>query len=194
MGQTLPEHVSLRSLIDLKLHGARFQISTLEQIGPHVEFREAAIESCVDAAIDQMLQALNVTLQQFNTLLPDPLPANRVSRRNLRDIFYAVESESHVLREIEAAARPHDGWLWWLEEKRTAGEVTSLVDPSADGEQHVWRDPLNPAARFEDGSPIDYLNRSLRRMSALIEQLLDQMADDIARYRDAQRQQARRLI
>jgi hypothetical protein len=194
MGKTSPEPISSGTQVDLKLDGARFQIQMLEQLPGKVNGNTAGVESCAVAAIDQTLQALAAALQQRNEMRTDPLPASRMSRRNLRDEFHAVQSDSTVIRDIDAEARPNEGWLWWLEQKHAAAAFAHLIASGEDGVSRLLRDPLNPAAGFEEGTVSAYLRESVKRVEGLIQRVTRQMSDDAAQYREARRKQSRRLI
>jgi hypothetical protein len=194
MGKTSPEPISSGTQVDLKLDGARFQIQMLEQLTGEVSGSTAGVESCAVAAIDQTIQALSAALQQLNEMLTDPLPASRMSRRNLRDEFHAVQSDSSVIRDIEAEAHHDDGWLWWLEQKHAAAAFARLIASGDDGELRLLRDPINPDAGFEEGTVSAYLRESVERVEDLIQRVTRQMSDDAARYREARRKQSRRLI
>ena len=191
MSQTLPEHVINRSVIDLKLAGARYQIGALRGSTASANASTGA-ESSAAAAIDQMIQAVIATLQGLNMQLPEPLPASRVSLRNLRDEFRSVQAESAALRAIEQVHRA-GGWLHQLEQQRLGSTFAPLLSHTG-GSYQIYCDPLEPGAGTESQSAVDYLEQMLNRVQGLVRQTADQMPEDVVRFREAQRKQARRLI
>jgi hypothetical protein len=194
-GRTLAQHVPNRADVDDRMAGARFQIETLKGL---LEAGDAAsrpqMESCANAAVDQLLQAITSALNGLNSMLPDPLPAQRVSRRNLRDQFYAVGSESAVLQDLDSAAHVGDGWLWFLEQKHDGAPFGHLLVKAEDGSLVMVKDPLNASGGNESGSPVDYLNTALDQIVEILSQIAEKANDDVMHYREAQRRQARRLI
>ncbi|MGA7669034.1 MAG: hypothetical protein WBW04_01330 [Nitrolancea sp.] len=176
--------------------GARFQIETLKGLlgAGNVSLPQA--ESCANAAVDQLLQAITAALNGLNSMLPDPLPAQRVSRRNLRDQFYSVGSESGVLQDLDTAAHAGDGWLWFLEQKHDAAPFGHLLvkADSSGGSLAMVKDPVNPSGGNESGSPVDYLNSALDQVVEVLSRIAEKANDDVMHYREAQRRQARRLI
>lgn len=195
--RTLSQHVPNRDAVDDRVAGARFQIETLSGLLGTKDFSLVKAESCASAAVDQLLQAVTAALDGFNAMLPDPVPSQRVSRKNLRDQFHAVGAESAVLQTLDAAAHPGDGWLWYLEQKRDSAALGHLLvnTGSADSPSYAMvKDPLNPGAGNEDGSPDSYLNHALDQVLQILERVAEQASDDVIAYRDALRQQARRLI
>ncbi len=196
-GRTLAQHVPNRSDVDDRMAGARFQIETLKGLLEASDTSRPQAESCANAAVDQLLQSITAALNGLNSMLPDPLPAQRVSRRNLRDQFYAVGSESAVLQDLDAAAHAGDGWLWFLEQKHDGAPFGHLLvksDPEDDGTMSMVKDPVNATGGNEAGSPVDYLNNALDQVVEILSQIGEKANDDVMHYREAQRRQARRLI
>jgi hypothetical protein len=191
MSQTLPEQVPNRSFVAEKLDGAAFQIDALrQQAGPGGT--PAAAESCACAAMDQLLQSISGVLHGFNQLLPEPLPASRVSLRNLRDEFQSVQSESKALRAIEQVDRSGE-WLDDLQQKHVASSFTVVL--RRDGDRFkLFKNPLDPRAGTESQDAADYLTAALQHTRELIGQVASDISDDVMRYREAHRQQTRRLI
>lgn len=194
MSQSVTGKIPNQAEVDRKLAQSRYQISTLRQTAEPASRSAVAAESCASAAIDQMLEALSATLHGINLLMPDPLPALRVSRRNLRDRFYAVQCESRALHEVEAAARPGAGWLWWLEEKAAGSTFAPLLREAEGDSPALWKDPLQPELGVESTSPVEYLDQSLAGIEQLIRSVVGLAEDDMARYRDALSRQTRRLM
>jgi hypothetical protein len=195
--RTLAQHVPNREAVEDRLSGARFQIETMNQQLAKEGSSQPQLESCLNAAIDQLIQAINATLAGFNSMLPDPLPAQRISRRNLRDQFYAVGAESNVLQIVDNAARSGDGWLWYLEQKHDGAAYSHLLlkqDAGGSSTYAVVRDPLNSKAGTEQGSPESYLNAAYDQVLQLLDEIARNVDDDVMIYREAQRRQARRLI
>ncbi len=195
--RTLGQHVPNREAADDRVTGARFQIealkTTLKTQGsplPHAE-------SCVSAAIDQMLQAITATLDGFNSMLPDPVPSQRISRKNLRDQFHAAGAESAVLQSLDNAAHPGDGWLWYLEQKRDGAALGRLLTNTGSNDSPAYavvKDPLNSSAGNEDGDPVTYLNHALDQVLQILGTVAEKAGDDVVTYREALRKQASRLI
>lgn len=200
MSLTLSDQIPSRSQVERKLAAASYQIELLQRIQDESSADSGslvAVESCTSAAINQLLQALTATLDGFNRQLPDPLPAMRVSRRNLRDEFHAVEIQSEVLREIESAARIGNGWLWWLEQKHAGGPFGPLIERATGSEGATFvllRDPLNLEAGTEPDSPVVYLQTALAKMIELLDRIGTLVTGDISAYRAGVRGQSRRMI
>jgi len=195
-GRTVTQHVPNRAEVDDRIAGARFQIETLKRLLESENAVRPEAESCANAAVDQLLQSITAALNGFNSMLPDPLPAQRVSRRNLRDQFYSVGSESAVLQDLDGAAHAGDGWLWYLEQKHDGAPFGHLLvkSDSSDGPVAMVKDPLNASGGNESGSPVDYLNSAVDKVVEILTQIGDKANDDVMHYREAQRRQARRLI
>lgn len=178
----------------LRLDGARRQAeqaSIALESGDH-----AGLESALCAAIDQALKAVTAALYGFNSLLPNPLPASRVTRRNLRDRFVAVQARSAVLELLDRESRPHEGWLWWLDRKEASSAFASLIRSPADAKMPpaLWRDPLDPAHGVEMLRPDRYVQQAVEQVERLVEEIGRLAGPDIAAYREAARRQPGRLI
>ncbi len=194
---TLSQHVPNRDAVDDRLAGARFQIETLKGLLGSSSLSVPHAESCVNAAIDQLLLAITATLDGFNSMLPDPLPSQHVNRKNIRERFYAVGAESIALQSLDGAAHTGDGWLWNLEQKHDGAAFGHLLVKTKSSESTSFalaKDPLNPESGNEDGSPVDYLNYALDQVVQIIGEVADKASDDAMNYREAERRQARRLI
>ena len=191
MSQTLPQQVPNRSFVMEKLDGAEFQIETLRgKAGKGAP--EAAAESCACAAMDQLLQAISGMLHGFNQLLPEPLPASRVSLRNLRDEFQSVQAESKALRAIEHVDRNGE-WLDDLQQKHIASSFTVVLSQDGNGFK-LFKNPLNPSQGTEEQDAATYLTHALGQTRDLIGQVAGEIDGDVMTYREAHRQQTRRLI
>ena len=181
--------------VDRKLAGVQSQIDALRRAGGNLNQPGVDQESCACAAVNQLLQAVASGLHGLNSLMPDPLPPSRVSRRNLRDRFQSVLADSEAIREVEAAARPGEGWLWWLEQKDLGAAFDSLLDREASGGvRGIWKDPLNHTSGLESAAPDVYLTETLGRVEALIHRIAALAHGDAARYVEAESQQRRRLM
>ncbi|HUY99175.1 MAG TPA: hypothetical protein VMU89_02400 [Thermomicrobiaceae bacterium] len=181
--------------VDRKLAGVQSQIDALRRAGGNANQAAVDQESCACAAVDQLLQASTAGLHGLNALMPDPLPHSRVSRRNLRDRFQSVQSDSEAIREVEAAARPREGWLWWLEQKDLGAAFERLLDiDDSGGVRGIWKDPLDHGAGFETAPPDVYLSEALGRVRALVHRIAALAHGDAARYNEAEAQQRRRLM
>lgn len=187
MDASMSDRGPAETQVALKLAGARAQIALLR------EHRADPViaESCAGAAISQMLQAILAALAEMNRQLPDPLPLSRLTRRNLRDHFYAVEVESRVVREIEVAAQAGRGWLWWLEQKQLGGSIRPLL---TEGQGAIWRKPLDHHAGVEPGDPVTYLSGEVARVEQLIGRVRELAVTDLERFRVAAKRPARRLL
>jgi len=195
--QTTAQHVPNRETADARVAGARFQLESLQQVLKTDDQSLAKAESCVSGAIDQLLQAISASLGGFNSMLPDPVPAQRVNRKNLRDQFYAVNAESHVLQRVDHAARAGEGWLWSLEQKHDGAAFGHLLLKTQPGETSTLalvRDPFDHSSGTEGSSPVEYLNTAVDQVLQLLSEIGEKAAADVVTYREAQRRQARRLI
>ena len=191
MSQTLPEHVANRAYIDRKFAGVRVQIACLRGL-PDADGPQEAAESYATAAVDQTLQAMTALLQSLNLELPDPLPASRVSLRNLRDSFQSVRAESAALHAFEQAERP-GAWLDRLEQQRLGASFAPLLR-GRDGGLQILLDPLEPDTGVAAQSPVDYLERALQQAEELAQRFAQELPEDVVRFRDAHRKQTHRLI
>lgn len=195
--RTLAQDVPNREAVNDRISGAQFQIDTLKQVLSSKDASLPHAESCVSAAVDQLLQAVTVALDGFNSMLPDPLPAQRVNRKNLRDQFYAVNAESSVLQSVDTAAHAGDGWLWFLEQKHDGAAFGHLLVKTGSAEAlgyAVAKDPMNVSGGHESAAPADYLNSALDHVIDLLGDVAEKANDDVLQYRESQRRQARRLI
>lgn len=190
MSQAVPEHDSIEPFIDRKLAGARHQIDALRRLSNGND--DAAAESCACAAIEQILQVVAAALQQLNLQLPQPLPASRVSLRNLRDEFQTVQAESASLPLFEQAERP-GAWLDRLRQQQLGATFAPLLR-QRDGSDQILRDPLEPDAGVEPAAPADYLAQAARQAEMLVRLAAARTPDDAMRFREGQRKQTRRLI
>lgn len=181
--------------VDRKLAGAQAQIDALRRAGGNLNQAEVDQESCACAAVDQLLQAVTAALHGLNGLMPDPLPPSRVSRRNLRDRFHGVLTESEAIREVDAAARPGEGWLWALEQKDLGAAFAPLLAfDGSGGLRGMWRNPLDHDAGLESAPADVYLTESLGRVHQLIHRVAALAHGDAARYAEADARQRPRLI
>ncbi len=191
-GRTLAQQVPNREAVDDRVEGARFQIEALKgELSSASSL--AAAESCVSAAVDQILQAVAAALDGLNSMLPDPVPTQRISRKNLRDQFYAVNAESAALQSLDNAAHPGDGWLWSLEQKHDGAAFGHLLVRKGETISLV-RDPFDSDGGTENEDPVSYLNHALDQVLEVLSEIGERASDDVATYREAQRMQARRLI
>jgi len=176
----------------LRLTGAREQLSILrEAIRAH---RQTVAEAAACAVTDQAVKAVTAALHGFNLLLPQPLPAERVTWRNLRARFVAVQAESAVLDLVEEQSRPRSGWLWWLERKDQASAFAPLLHFDGEGETvALWRDPLDPTQGTEQGSPEDYFTAVLDRIEDLVREIGRLARKDAELFRQAARRQPGRI-
>lgn len=178
--------------VQLRLHGAREQLALLRDALQQQRPNLAEAAAC--AVIDQSLKAVTAALHEFNLLLPHPLPAERVSWRNLRARFIAVQIESAALNFIEEQLRPYSGWLWWLDRKEQASAFAPLLHwDSQRGTVAIWRDPLNPTAGVEADSPLQYLSTILDRIEEATRELARLARKDVEEYRRAARRQPGRM-
>jgi hypothetical protein len=191
MSQTLPEHVANRSFIDRKFAGVRAQIACLRGLAP-ADGSQATADSYATAAVDQTLQAMSALLQSLNLELPDPLPASRVTLRNLRDKFQSVQAESAALQVFEQAQRP-GAWLDRLEQQRLGASFAPLLR-GRDGGLQILLDPLEPDTGVAAQAPADYLEQALQQAEDLAQRFAQELPEDVVRFRDAHRKQTRRLI
>lgn len=138
---------------------------------------------------------LDATLYGFG-VLPDPLPPSRTSRRNLRDRFHSVQGQSQALRLVDQAARPDEGWLWWLERNAEGGRFFPLLhqDVQPGVPLLLWKDPANPAAGVEPDPPPLYLRLTLDRMHELIDRVMELIPEDLFHYHECWQLQRHRLI
>ncbi|MCX7623798.1 MAG: hypothetical protein RMK01_03835 [Thermomicrobium sp.] len=178
--------------IVLRLNGAREQLAILhEALRDH---RYVVAEAAVCAIVDQAAKAVTAALHGFNLLLPQPLPAERVSWRNLRARFVSVQAESAVLDLIEEHLRPRSGWLWWLDRKEHASTFAPLLRIDAEsGSVALWRDPLDPTQGTEPGSPDEYFTVVLERVEELVREIGRSARRDAEQYRQAARRQPGRI-
>jgi hypothetical protein len=186
---TLPNEQQIAS----RLAGAREQLAILTEA---LRTRRPVLaEAAACAVIDQALKTVTAALHGFNLLLPQPLPAERVSWRNLRARFVAVQVESAVLDLIEEQLRPRSGWLWWLDRKEHASTFAPLLRfDSEAGSVAIWRDPLDPTAGVEPGAPEDYLAPILQRIEDLTREIGRLARKDAEAYRQAARRQPGRML
>lgn len=189
--QSLPAQLPNGSFVAEKLDGAQFQIETLRGQSSR-SGAAAGAESCACAAMDQMLQAIQALLHGFNQQLPEPLPPSRVSLRNLRDEFHSVQTESKALRAIEQLDRGGE-WLDDLQHKHLASAFSPVLQREGDRVK-LLKNPLDPEAGAETASASDFLQERLQRTRELIAQVTADIDDDVMRFREAHRQQTRRLI
>ncbi|WP_040669204.1 hypothetical protein, partial [Nitrolancea hollandica] len=115
MSSPLPIQIPHQQQVERKLAAVNLSIQTLQTLNDRrLDDHEIHVlaEAVTCGAIAQLLHALDATLYGFSNLLPDPLPHSRVSRRNLRDRFHAIQCESQVLRLMDEADRAKSGWLW----------------------------------------------------------------------------------
>ncbi len=179
--------------IALRLAGARDQLALV--VDALRTKRPSLAESATCAVIDQALKALTAALHGFNLLLPQPLPAERVSWRNLRARFVAVQAESAVLDLVEEHLRPRAGWLWWLDRKEHASAFAPLLRVDTEtGSVAIWRDPLDPTAGLEAGTPDDYLAGVLDRIEQLTREITRLARQDVETFRRATRRQPGRML
>lgn len=180
--------------IRMRLEGARWQA---ERAAAALEAGDRTqLESALCAAIDQALKAVTAALHGFNSLLPNPLPPDRVTRRNVRDRFVAVQASSAVLDLLDAETRPEEGWLWWLDRKEGSSAFASLIRPSDDPKvpPALWRDPLKPEYGVEPLRPDRYARSAVERVEQLVVEIGRLAAQDVAAYREAARRQPGRLL
>lgn len=179
--------------IALRLAGAREQLTlVVDALRTH---RPSLAESATCAVIDQALKTLTAALHGFNLLLPQPLPAERVTWRNLRARFVAVQAESAVLDLVEEHLRPRVGWLWWLDRKEHASAFAPLLRVDSEtGSVAIWRDPLDPTAGVEAGTPDEYLASVLDRIEELTREIARLARKDVETFRQAARRQPGRML
>ncbi|WP_038039029.1 hypothetical protein [Thermorudis peleae] len=178
----------------LRLEGARYHA---REAAMAIEAKDQVrVEAAICAGIDQALKALTAALHGLNLLLPQPLPASRLSRRNLRERFRSVEAPSRTLDLLDQAAQPEEGWLWWLEAKDAASPFAALVRPStAPGRPfELWRDPLDHSRGLEEHAPDQYLLDAIARINTLIGQIAALAPHDAKAFQDAARRLPGRLI
>ncbi|MCS7050036.1 MAG: hypothetical protein NZL87_00305 [Thermomicrobium sp.] len=177
----------------LRLSGAREQLAILrESLRAH---RPALAEAAAAAVVDQLLKALTAALHGFNLLLPQPLPADRVSWRNLRARFVAVAVDSAIVNLLEESLRPRTGWLWWLDRKEHASAFAPLLQIDAEtGSAAIWRDPMDPTLGFEELPPTEYLGHVLDRVEALTRDIARLARRDAEVFRHAARRQPGRML
>lgn len=195
--RTMTVQTPNREAVQARIDGARFQIKMLEGVLSAGTVSHEQAQSCAGAAIDQLLQAVSAALFGFSSLLPDPLPAQRLNRKNLRDQFFAVEAESAVLHRVDAAAHPGEGWLWSLEVKHDGAAFGKLLVRSGSGDSasiRLVKDPLDPKSGTEEQGPLEYLKGNVEQVLRLVSDIGEKAHEDVLRYREAQRRQARRLI
>lgn len=195
-----PIQIPHQEQVERKLAAVSFSIQTLQTLNDrqldHQEIHVLA-EAVTCGAIAQLLQALDATLYGFGKLLPDPLPHSRVSRRNLRDRFHAVQCESQALRLImEEADGAKSGWLWWLERKAEGSAYFPLLLQEAPRAKTLvlWRDPANHAAGLEPSPSPVYLREMLDRMRDLTRHVADLIPEDLHCYRERWRHQRHHLL
>jgi len=184
IGTRLPNE----SQVLLRLSGAREQLAILrEALRTH---KQTVAEAAACAVVDQAMKAVTAALHGFNLLLPQPLPAERVSWRNLRGRFVAVQAESAVLDLLEESFRSRAGWLWWLERKEYASAFAPLLrfDPDSDTVA-LWRDPLDPTHGTEAGTPEVYFSTVLDRIEELVREIGRLARRDVDNFRQAARRQ-----
>ncbi len=191
--RTMAQHVPNHDVANEHLAGAQFQIETLKSVLKTSDSPLPRAESCVNAAICSLLHAITASLSGFNEMLPDPVPPQRLSRRNLRDQFHAVAAESNALQRLESAAHPGEGWLWSLEQKHEGAAFGHLLVKDGSGVKLV-KDPFEPGSGHESEGPAEYLNSAVDHVANLLSEIGEKASDDVATYRESQRQQARRLI
>jgi hypothetical protein len=194
MGEPALASLPNRDQILLRLEGARRQAelaATALAAGDR-----AGLESAVCATIDQALKAVTAALYGLNVLLPSPLPASRLTRRNLRDRFAAVSASSAVLELLDREATPLVGWLWWLDRKEAASAFASLLCPGEEAADPptLWRDPLEPSHGIEALPPDRYLAEAVAQVERLLEEIGQLVGTDVETYREAARRQFGRLI
>ena len=200
MSSALPIEIPHQQQVQRKLAAVNLCIQTLQTLNDRLldehEIHVLA-EAVTCGAITQMLQALDATLYGFSKLLPDPLPHSRVSRRNLRDRFHALQCESQALRLImEEATRPNSGWLWWLERKAEGSAFFPLLllEAPRPNTLVLWRDPANHTAGLEPSPSPVYLHDMLERMRDLTRQVADRIPEDLHHYRESWRHQRHHLL
>lgn len=179
--------------IALRLAGARDQLTlVVDALRTH---RPSLAESATCAVIDQALKTLTAALHGFNLLLPQPLPAERVTWRNLRARFVAVQAESAILDLVEEHLRPRVGWLWWLDRKEHASAVAPLLRVDSEtGSVAIWRDPLDPTAGVEAGTPDEYLTSVLEHIEELTREIARLARKDVETFRQAARRQPGQML
>lgn len=186
-------HLPNEAHVQRRLAGAREQLGILQEALR--QRRYVLAEAAANAITDQALKAVTASLHGFNLLLPQPLPAERVSWRNLRARFVAVQVESAVLNVVEEHLRPHTGWLWWLDRKEHASAFAPLLHLDTEQERiRLWRDPLDPTAGFEEEEPVAYFDTTLTRVEDLIGDITRLMRKDVEEYRRAARRQPGRMV
>ncbi len=199
MSSPLPIQIPHQQQVERKLAAVNLSIQTLQTLNDR-QLDEHEIHVLAEAvtcgAIAQLLHALDATLYGFSNLLPDPLPHSRVSRRNLRDRFHAIQCESQVLRLMDEADRAKSGWLWWLERKAEGSAFFPLlfVGPQRTKALILWRDPANHEAGLEPNPSPEYLREMLERMRELTRRVADLMPEDLHRYREHWRHQRHHLL
>jgi len=194
MGEPALASLPNREQILLRLAGARRQAELASTSMAAGDL--AGLESALCAAIDQALKAVTAALYGLNALLPSPLPASRLSRRNLRDRFAAVQASSAALELLDREAQPQVGWLWWLDRKEAASAFASLLCAGQEPTDppRLWRDPLEPAHGVEAAPPDQYVAEAVTRVERLIEALGRLVVTDVETYQEAARRQFGRLL
>ncbi len=200
MGSSLPSQIPHQQQVERKLAAVGLSIQSLQTLyDRQLDDQDVHVlaEAVTCGAIAQLLHALDATLFGFSKLLPDPLPHSRVSRRNLRDRFHAIQCESQALRLIMAEAdRAKSGWLWWLERKAEGSAYFPLLFVEAQRARTLvlWRDPANHEAGLEPCSSPVYLQETLERMRDLTQHVSDLIPEDLHRYQESWRQQRHHLL
>ncbi len=192
-GRTMAQHVPNRDIANDHVMGAQFQIDTLKSVLGNGDASLARAESCVSGAICSLLHAITSALDGFNAMLPDPLPPQRLNRRNLRDQFQTVTAESNVLHSIENATRSGEGWLWSLEQKHDGAAFSHVLVKDGSSVKLV-KDPFDQGSGNESEGPVEYLNNAVTHVFTLLSEMGEKAHDDVMNYRESQRHQARRLI
>lgn len=199
MSAPLPIQIPHQQQVERKLAAVNLSIQTLQTLNDR-QLDEHEIHVLAEAvtcgAIAQLLHALDATLYGFSNLLPDPLPHSRVSRRNLRDRFHAIQCESQVLRLMDEADRAKSGWLWWLGRKAEGSAFFPLlfIEPQRTKALILWRDPANHEAGLEPNPSPEYLREMLERMRELTRCVAELMPEDLHRYREHWRHQRHHLL
>lgn len=199
MSSPLPIQIPHQQQVERKLAAVNLSIQTLQTLNDR-QFDDHEIHVFAEAvtcgAIAQLLHALDATLYGFSKLLPDPLPHSRVSRRNLRDRFHAIQCESQALRLMDEADRVNSGWLWWLERKSEGSAFFPLLlaDTQRAKSLVLWRDPANHAAGLEPSPSPVYLRETLERMRELTGRVADLIPEDLHCYQGNWRHQRHHLL
>jgi hypothetical protein len=199
MSSPLPIQIPHQQQVERKLAAVNLSIQTLQTLNDRqLDDQDVHVlaEAVTCGAIAQLLHALDATLYGFSKLLPDPLPHSRVSRRNLRDRFHAIQCESQVLRLMDEADRAKSGWLWWLERKAEGCAFFPLlfVEPQRAKALVLWRDPANHEAGLEPNPSPEYLRETLERMRELTRRVADLIPEDLHRYQEHWRHQRHHLL